>query len=470
MWRAISEIVAAHVVMLRDEDVFDEPVAQAVLSALEATQAGAVPATDGPTTLVAAFDQRLDALTSPEAAGAGGVARLRAETASTAMRLVIRNELLTTMGAINQARLGWITFGGQHTLTIMPGYGEGRPLQPTTLAHWLTGLTGPLARAVGVGRQAYGEINRSAIGAGNLAGSNLRVNREAVAQMLACDGAVESTFDALSGVDYLAAATMPCAIAAGAIQRFAEELRTWLRAEPGSLRVSAGWVGESDPGLPQSRPARLLDRLVMDAVAISTDAASLQVMGGKVPYGPAGEMAEEMFARSVTILRATAVLAEQLARLATGELEVNRAWLASRAGREMTTVGDLADFLLLEEGIDPASSRAIASMVIRKAIDEGQEATAITTQAIDAAALLVIGRELGIEMEKLGAWLAPRRFLERRTGLGSAGTGPTRDLLEHELIRTRSDERWREERLAAISEAHEALAREVDAMLSEHTA
>ncbi|MFM8594507.1 MAG: hypothetical protein ACKOCK_08980, partial [Chloroflexota bacterium] len=81
MWRALSEIVAAHVVMLRDEDVFDEPVAQAVLTALEATQAGEVPATDGPTTLVAAFDQRLDALTSPEAAGAGGVARLRAETA-----------------------------------------------------------------------------------------------------------------------------------------------------------------------------------------------------------------------------------------------------------------------------------------------------------------------------------------------------------------------------------------------------
>jgi len=467
LWQAIGDVVGAHVVMLRDEDIFDEPVAQAVLTAWDGVRSGAAPERDGVTALVAAFDALLDALISPEAAGAGGVARSQAETAATAMRLLLRDGLLETLGAIDHLRLTMITFAGNHTLTIMPGYGEDRPLQPTTLAHWLTGTTGPLSRAASMIRAAYPLVNQSAMGAGNLAGTNLRVNREAVAAALGCDAAIASTFDALSATDAVVLAIGPCVVAAGAVQRLAREMRAWLRMDPGSLRVAETWLAEADPALPQARAPRGLDRLVGATDAVLTTAGGVTQRAAQVPHGPVGETGEQPFLAAIALLAATTRACEEVQRLFAGELEVNRAWLASRAGRDFTTVGDLADFLLLNEGLDPASCRAIATMVIRRTMDEGHEATGITTQGIDAVALLVIGRELGIEMEKLGAWLAPRRFLERRTATGSAAQGPTRDLLEMELTRARADERWREERLAVIAEARQAREREISALLDE---
>ena len=112
-----------------------------------------------------------------------------------------------------------------------------------------------------------------------------------------------------------------------------------------------------------------------------------------------------------------------------GPIEINRAWLARNAGQALVTSGDLADFFMAEEALDPAAAREIAALTTGRAQREGLEASAITPAMIDAAALLVIGRELGIEIERLGAYLAPRRFIEKRTVLGGPAAPAVREYL-----------------------------------------
>ncbi len=63
--------------------------------------------------------------------------------------------------------------------------------------------------------------------------------------------------------------------------------------------------------------------------------------------------------------------------------------------------------------------------------------SAITPELLDTAAMLVIGRELKVEMETLGRWFAPRRFLERRLVEGSPAPSKTREWLETEAERNR---------------------------------
>jgi argininosuccinate lyase len=150
-------------------------------------------------------------------------------------------------------------------------------------------------------------------------------------------------------------------------------------------------------------------------------------------------------------------VSEASATLVSGPIEFNRAWLARHAGRALVTSGDLADFLMAEEGLDPGSARSIAALTAHRALQEGLEASAITPQMIDSAALVTIGRELGIELERLGAYLAPRRFIEKRTVLGGPAPATVREYLATARAALAADQTWLEEKQRRIALADENL-------------
>ncbi|MBA3413744.1 MAG: hypothetical protein H0U10_00775 [Chloroflexia bacterium] len=465
LWEAIGDVVTAHVIMLRDAAVLDDASAAAVLTALDGVRRGDPP-DGGATPLVAAFDERLDALTSARAPGVGALGRGRTDTAATAGRVVLRTTLLDLLAATDGLRLALLDLAEAHVFTLMPAYGEGRPLQPTTLAHYLGGVIGPVGRAAARLRVGFAEGNRSPMGAVALASTGVNVDREAVARMLGFDGPVVSTFDAVSAIDHLAAALDPAAAVATAAGRFLTDLQTWLRAEPGSVRIAPRWLALADASLPHFLPAAGLDRLVAEALAVASDAAVAGRLAAAIPYGPVGAAIDRPTARTLAVLAAARSLAVESTALVGEGLEINRAHFAGRAGRDHVTTGELAALLVEQEGLDPAAARALTAAVANNALDLGLEASGITPQAIDAAALLTIGRELGIEIERLGPYLAPRRFLERRTALGAPSPASTRDWLELERTRVLADERWRDETAARIRESLVELEREVSGILS----
>jgi argininosuccinate lyase len=123
-------------------------------------------------------------------------------------------------------------------------------------------------------------------------------------------------------------------------------------------------------------------------------------------------------------------------------VDFNRAYFANRAGRGLSTSGDLAYFLMEEEQIDPASARKTATMAARRAREEGIEASGFTADLIDSAALLVIGREIKPEFERMNRYLAPRRFVERRTSLGAASPASTRAYLVRQRSKAKAEGDW----------------------------
>jgi hypothetical protein len=114
---------------------------------------------------------------------------------------------------------------------------------------------------------------------------------------------------------------------------------------------------------------------------------------------------------------------------------VNRAVFGNRAGRGHVTSSDLAEFLIVEEEIAPGDARIIAGRVLAMIRDKGLEISAIDRETIDAAGLLVLGREIGIEFETLSKYLAPRRFLEQRTADGAPAPNAIRAWLKQESDR-----------------------------------
>ena len=91
----------------------------------------------------------------------------------------------------------------------------------------------------------------------------------------------------------------------------------------------------------------------------------------------------------------------------------------------------------------PSEAEQIAALTISRARDQGLEAAGITADLIDGAAMMVIGRELKVEFEAISRYLAPRRFIERRTALGAPSPDAVRTFVAHR----RQDHNERNERM-----------------------
>lgn len=456
VWRAASRVVAAHIVMLRDVAVLDEPVAAVLLTALDGVGRGAPAAETELSELVRAVDERLDSLAPVAASGAAAVGRGSAEVVAAIARLLLRGDLLRLAGAANGARRALLELAGEHVFTLMPAYAGGQPVQPTSFAHFLGGVIGPLARAVAQVRAGYLTVNQSPLGAGWLAATGLPIDRGRSADLLGFEGLVVNTLDAVAAVDYLVGAAEAGAAIAAPLARFERELLAWVRSEPTALRLDERWLAPVEAGLPQFRPAAGIERLVQRTSQLAGDGETTRRLLEQAPYGPATATLDVTVSGVRRTLEGAAELATAAAELA-GGLEINRAYLANRAGRDHTTTSELADFLMAEEGIDPGSARNISLMTVRQAMGQGIEASGITPAMIDGNALLVIGRELGVEIETLGRALAPRRFLEKRVVPGGPAPDATRDYLDLERAKLLADDRWVTETSAHLARVEAAL-------------
>jgi argininosuccinate lyase len=456
-WHAVAMGAAAHLVMLRDTAIIDDAIAGSVLTSIDRVKRGDPVAAGGALDLVAAFDDRVDSLVAPGAAGAVRIARTRHDLAAAAQRMVLRGRVLALAEALDTARAALLGLAEDHVFTLMQAYSGSSPLQPTNLAHFLTGTIAPLARASRRLHAVYDEVDRSPLGAAALAGSGFSIDRDETADLLGAEGPIPSTFDALSAVDHIVDVANLAAATVLPMRRLLDELLRWLRADPQSVRLADPLSGTADGGLPFFRPPAALERLVTNARLVDSEAETAARLAREIEYGPASEAIDAAAGAAIRSLDGAIAVSESLAALLAGPIEINRASLARQAGRALVTSGDLADLLMAEEGLDPAAARDVAALTASRATQEGIEASGITPAMIDAAALMIIGREIGIEIERLGAYLAPRRFVEKRTLLGGPAPAAVREILALERVRLDADRRWLDEKRRRIALAAENL-------------
>jgi len=435
LWRALLLVNAAHVQHLLRSEVIDEAGFAAMARAVDATLQGEPEAETYPGVLQDA-EERIDALLPREFAGAVTLGSSRVETLATALRITWRWRALDIHASIEGFLESLLTLADAHAVTIMAATWDRRPANPTTLAHFLGGGIGAQGLAVKRLELAIDQVDRSPLGAGVLAGDVLEADRERLAKDLGFRAPITNTLDALGSVEDLAGLAEACASALAASRRLMVELLTWIRTEPTSFFLDERWESYPEPSMPSLSISAQLEHLVLQLQQAEFASRGFVELVRSLPYGPLGaaletvaEAMDDVLGKSLAgIARSTAAIHEALI--------VNRAYLANRAARLYTTASDLVPFLMTEESLPPTAARQIASMVVSRLREANLEASAVTQDMIDSAAVLVIGRELKVEMETLGRYLAPRRFIERRQVLGSPAAEKTREWLglERELL------------------------------------
>ena len=150
-----------------------------------------------------------------EAGGNLHIAKSRNDQVATAIRMTLRNELLTLDAFMwHMCRTIWLKWQKNTSNTVILEYTHLQPAQPVTFAHYLLSYVDALERDMQRLQSAYTRVNLSPLGAGALATTSFPINRDRTAELLGFNGLVENSIDAVGSRDFiaetLAALTLDC--------------------------------------------------------------------------------------------------------------------------------------------------------------------------------------------------------------------------------------------------------------------
>ncbi len=426
---SVSMVQAAHVVALQHQGVVDETAAAAILRAIDSVSLGSQGNQTGVWQIVANVDDKVEAATPSEIAGASALGRTRNETIATALRMTWRADASQIASASLDLRSAALELAVAHTVTVLGAFADRKAAAPSTLAHFLGGFVGPLESTWSRLIQAIDAVNRSPLGSGLMVGEVFSADRSETASLLGFREPIANTLDASGQVEDIVQVLEAASSQAAVIRRLVNELLLWIRTDPTSFFIDERWESSPEPAHAAHNVSIRLEHLNSAALRASQMVNMAVEQLRAQPYGPIGVSWDTLAPAIDSALEAVSEVVTDATSAIREALIVNRAYLANRAGRLYSTASDLAAFLMEDQQINPAAAQRIAGLAVARLKEASLEAAQITPDIIDSAAVLVIGQELKVEMETLGRYIAPRRFLERRDVLGSPKSDRTREWL-----------------------------------------
>ncbi len=387
-----------------------------------------------------------------DVAGRLHTARSRNDVDMTMYRMRQREWILAVVEAIADLRRTLLDLADRHVDTVFAALTHTQRAQPTTVAHYLMAAVEQFERDSARLAAAYARTNRCPLGACAITGTGFPIDRALTADLLGFDGPTGNTYGSIATADYLLESMSAVVVAAIGLGRLLQDLLLWSTTEFGYLRLGDGFV-QSSSIMPQKRNPVALEH----ARALASRAVGeAQAVIGAVHNTPFGDVVDTEDDLQPVVFaafqNATRCLRVAGAALATATFDVDR--MAASAAESWTTLTELADTLVRDEGLPFRTAHAIAA---RLREDRERAPDAPLSEILLAAARDLAGADLAnaYPSAALERILSPRHFIEMRTTPG----GPAPDEVRAAIAASRGalatdDGAWREaaERLAAAGE------------------
>jgi argininosuccinate lyase len=459
----------AHVVMLAEQGILTPVQAAALLDAIrevhsEGVERVVAAAPASAEDLFFMVEGRLIALAGADVGGNLQLARSRNDLGAALWRLVARERVLGVLEKTLAFRQMLIEMAARHVETLMPGYTHTQPAQPTTLAHYLAGVWGPLERDAARLMAAYGRVNQSPLGAAAFTTTAFPVDRARIAALLGFDGVIENGYDAVGASDAMLEAVGALLTCASSLSRFLYDLLVWARMEVGFIRVDDAFVQISSI-MPQKRNPVVLEHLRAHIAYIYGDAAAVQTMTHNAAFADTNDVEDPI---QLPLYRAFAQM-EDILTLFTAVMEtlhVDTERMAALAGRGFTTATELADTLAREFRLPFRTAHAIAARVVQESIARGIEADGVTAADVAAAAQAVTGAAVTIPEGMVRRALDPAAVVAARALPGGPAPARMRETIRDARDHLAADRDWlaaTRQRLAQADTAREHAAAAVRA-------
>lgn len=388
--------------------------------------------------------------------------RARGEVTNVGIRLLLRQNYLEMMQAVNELRHVLLVLADDHVDTVMPGYTHAQHAQPTTFGHYLAGVAEALETDFARLEDTYRRLNQSFAESGIGQGTAYPIDRARVAALLGFEGVVENTRYALLSWDRTVEVLAMASILAVNMNRFSDDLFYWCTYEFGMVELADEFSATSYI-MPQKKNPYVLEELAVIPGRAVTAFTQEAFRWNRVSFGMATHIGGVKTDPSKTVSEVRGA-AKMLAGVV-ATLTVHKEVMRERAGIHFTQASELADTLAREKGLSFRTAHRIMGTVVRQALAKGIHPHDIDVAMIDAAAREVTGQPLQLAPEVLARALDSADIVRSRKVIGGTAPEAVRRSLGNRRAQLDRDRASADGKVAAVAAARAKLEDAVLALL-----
>jgi argininosuccinate lyase len=406
--RHVIRVNMAHMAALVDSGEVDRDVGAKCIQFLT----GASPLVD-PDAKAEDYHQQLeqdavDAL-GVEIAGFLNFGKSRNDQVATAIRMELREGVIELAEAIATLQGSLIAVVSKHGTMLVPGYTHLQRAQPVTLAHHLLAHFDAFQRDAERLLQLYERVNLSPMGSAAMAGTSVRIDRDALAKSLGFGGIVRNAMDAVASrdvaVEALACVTMTMLDAS----RLAEELILWSSAEFGFVDLADAYSASSSI-MPQKKNAVFAETARAKAGSVLGDLVAACTILKALPYSynlDLQEVTPQVWRALDDSISSLKVMAGALSatRFRTEELE-------SKVSQDGSTAVGLANYLVKKHPISFRQAHAIVGELARLSAGSNETLQSLAVSKLPNISAKLAGKRITMDKGTASKILDARRFLE----------------------------------------------------------
>ncbi len=337
-------------------------------------------------------------------------ARSRNDQVAVDLRLFLKDEIDRIVALIAQTQQALAMLAARHVTVTMPGYTHLQPAQPVLFAHHLLAYVAMLRRD---GERFADCRRRTAVlplGAGALAGTSFRIDRELVARLLGFAAVSTNSMDAVSDRDFAVEFLAAAALLGIHFSRFAEDLVLWSSQEFGFVDLPDAFATGSSI-MPQKKNPDVAELIRAKSGRLYGNLMSLLTTLKGLPMTYNRDLQEDkepVFDTIDTITSSLSVLNVMLPELG---IRSERMQQAATSGFTLAT--ELADYLS-SKGLPFRDAHAVVGKIVRHCIEHH-----LGLEDLSLAQLRSFSPAFAADVRR---WLSADAAVRRRKATG--GTAP----------------------------------------------
>ncbi len=258
----------------------------------------------------------------------------------------------------------------EHTTSLLTGYTHMQHAQPGTLAQHLCAWAWMLVRDYDRLSDSLKRVSLSPLGSGALAGSDLPLNREKVAELLGFDGVTQNSLDSVADRDFCIEFTSDFALIQMHLSRMCEEVVYWSTTEFAFIDLSEKWSTGSSI-MPQKKNPDFAELIRGRTGKVYGDLVNLLTMMKALPMSYDRDMQEDKapLFDALDCVQGNIIVFEAMISSA----KWNTQKMAASCEGGFANATDVADYLVCK-GIPFRTAHSLAAQCVRLAIDTGRKA------------------------------------------------------------------------------------------------
>ena len=434
--KAVVDINKAHVIMLTEQKIIKKSDGAKLLQAL--IKFSTTKLADSAEDVHMAVEEEVLKEAGEVAGGNLHIAKSRNDQVATAIRMELRNELLSLMRAVSHVQDHLAEVAEEHVNTVILEYTHLQPAQPVTFAHYLLSHYAALERDLQRLQNAYSRVNLCPLGAGALATTSFPINRDRTAELLGFDGLAENSIDAVGSRDFITETLAVLTLIAVNLSRFAEDLIVWSSPDFGVVEIPEKFASTSSI-MPQKKNPEVLEIIRARASHVLGDfvASAAAVKSLPSTYNlDFQEITPKLWA-SIENVRASLDMFHKL--LPKLKVTVD---ISGKADASFVAATELANVLVRKHNIPFRTAHKLVGAFVKSLMEAKLTFANAKPEMLQKAAEKVVSIKLTVKTEDLKALADPLALVEACNVKG--GPAPTEvkkalDVWKKKWFSTRSD-------------------------------